>query len=201
MTDIIAGMFDTFEQADRVVEELTACSFRPDEVSKFYVSPPGRRDQFPIGGDRDVDPNSKDVYASGVGGAAIGAAVLGAAAAAVPIVGAIGAATAAAVGAYTGSLVGGISGAGDSHPGDLPTTHSTGVMVAVDVSRVGLEDVAVNVLRSHDARDIERAQGEWQEGTWADFNPVAPPALIEPSSDPLGPSSAGAAVRNGPKVE
>jgi hypothetical protein len=33
---------------------------------------------------------------------------------------------------------------------------------------------AIDVLRRHHARDIGRAQGEWRNGSWKDFDPRSP---------------------------
>ena len=42
---------------------------------------------------------------------------------------------------------------------------------------------AIEALRAQGAADIEQAQGEWRDGDWADFNPVAAPRLVESASD------------------
>lgn len=38
---------------------------------------------------------------------------------------------------------------------------------------------AIGVLRGHHPRMIERAQGSWRNGKWADFDPVRPPDVVE----------------------
>jgi hypothetical protein len=42
-------------------------------------------------------------------------------------------------------------------------------MVAVRVD--SNENDALEVLRTHGARDIERTSGEWRDGAWIDFDP------------------------------
>ena len=47
------------------------------------------------------------------------------------------------------------------------------------------EDVALGVLRHAGARMLEWARGEWRDGHWADFDPVAAPQRVEyPASAP-----------------
>jgi hypothetical protein len=52
-------------------------------------------------------------------------------------------------------------------------------MVAVNTESVDDEDLAVDLMQDHGARMIERADGAWQNGKWADFDPVRPPQVIE----------------------
>jgi hypothetical protein len=59
------------------------------------------------------------------------------------------------------------------------------VLLAVHVE-AGTEVFASNLLKNQGGRDIERADGRWQDGKWADFNPVKPPVL----SDKVAPSHA-----------
>ena len=93
-----------------------------------------------------------------------------------------------ALGAYTGSFLGTMSKLGDS--GDAERLHASpgrpgGEMVAVRVLNDEAERTAIEVLRAHGAQDIERHEGEWRNGQWVDFDPVAPPATIDaPDRDP-----------------
>jgi hypothetical protein len=52
-------------------------------------------------------------------------------------------------------------------------------MVAVNVGSGEREDVALRVLRERGAANIERADGLWQDGDWADFDPNAEPVLVD----------------------
>jgi hypothetical protein len=51
-------------------------------------------------------------------------------------------------------------------------------MIAVNVDRLGTESRAVAILRQHRARNVGRAEGEWRDGSWRDFDPRAPLATI-----------------------
>jgi hypothetical protein len=53
------------------------------------------------------------------------------------------------------------------------------MMVAVNVRDEDAERIAIETLREQGAHDIERAQGEWKDGEWKDFDAVAPPELVD----------------------
>jgi hypothetical protein len=123
---------------------------------------------------------------AGIGATAGGAAGL-LAVAAVPGIGVPLAAGIVALGAYTGSFLGTMSKLGDS--GDAERSQASpgrpgGEMVAVRVLNDEAERTAIEVLRGHGAQDIERHEGEWRNGQWVDFDPVAPPATIDAPDDP-----------------
>jgi hypothetical protein len=50
-------------------------------------------------------------------------------------------------------------------------------MVAVRVDE-GSEQDAIEALRAQGALEIERAEGEWRNGAWADFDPRRVPETI-----------------------
>ena len=182
MPSIIAGRFQTFDQAESASKALLDANIKRHDLSVFYVNPQGQHDATPIGGDHiNADPGAKDSTSEAVqgtaAGGAVGLAVGIAAAAAIPIVGPAVVAAAAGVGAYTGSLAGTLRGAGDSdHP--APTPRQAGVLVAVRVDDDAVSQRAVEVLSAEGAADLELAEGTWRNGEWLDFDPVAPPRLI-----------------------
>jgi hypothetical protein len=51
-------------------------------------------------------------------------------------------------------------------------------MIAVNVDRPEAEARALAVLRSQGASEIGRAEGEWRDGSWRDFDPRAPLAAV-----------------------
>ncbi len=181
MTTIIAGRFQTFDQAEEVAKALVNADFKQEDVSVFYVNPPGQHDATPIGGDHvDADPGAKESSNQAGTGAAAGGAIglaLGIAATAIPVVGPAVAVAAAGVGAYTGSLAGGLSGAGESDE-LAPVPRRSGILVAVCGSDDHASQRAIEVLGAEGAEDIEVADGTWRDGQWIDFDPVAPPRLI-----------------------
>jgi hypothetical protein len=52
-------------------------------------------------------------------------------------------------------------------------------MVAVNTDTDDDQELAVDLLHDHGARMIERADGAWRNGKWADFDPVSTPNVIE----------------------
>lgn len=181
MDTIIAGRFETWEKAEAAAQTLFSDSnIDPESLCKFYVGPPGHHAAYPIGGDQDADPDADHAQNKGAKASAIGAGIAGAAA--LPA-GPLAAATAAAVGAYTGSLVGSLSGMEDEDGNPQsrnPAIRSAGVMVAIKILPESSEaDSVIRALKQQGAQDIEKTEGEWRDGQWFDFDPVAPPKLVD----------------------
>ena len=178
MDQIIAGRFQTKSDADAAAA-LLAPSVDSADICIFHNNPPGQHDAFAVGGDEDEDPASegadrsaaKTALAAGLSAGAIGA--LGG-----PVV----ALAAAATGAYVGSLAGAMHGLGahESKPG-APQRRAGGVMLSVRIAEPANKAKVIDVLRARGAADIEQAQGEWRDGDWADFDPVAIPRLVHPA--------------------
>ena len=111
MARIIAGRFEQKQQADRAVEALRQRGFESDQLSEFFVNPPGQHDRFPVGGDRDVSPGAAKASSGVAKGALIGgAAGLAIGLAAAPVAGIAAPLAGAGVGTYTGSLMGALRG-------------------------------------------------------------------------------------------
>jgi hypothetical protein len=180
---IIAGRFQQQSEADDAMEELVRAGFARDRLASFFVNPAGQHATFPIGGDQALSPGAKESGKGVAAGAATGAAVGLAATAALGPVGAIG----GLVGAHVGGLVGSLSemkekGDTGEHAEDAENAtppRKSGMMVAVALEEESAEERAISVLRSLGAADIERAQGILENGDWKDFNPVAPPTLVD----------------------
>ena len=188
MAKIIAARLDTQPAADRALDALKRAGFDGADVTSFYLNPPGQHSEYAIGGDAHHDEGTKKsgktaaagAAVGGITGLAIGTAV---AAAAEPGFTAVAAVAAAGVGAYVGSLAGGLSGArsGDPQQSTLeePVEREAGVMVAVRADGDGVAESIADLLRANGARDIERAEGEWRDGEWIDFDPRRTPRLID----------------------
>lgn len=71
-------------------------------------------------------------------------------------------------------------GPADSEPAGGP-------MVAVCVDRPGSEAAAILILSRCGAREIERAQGEWRDGGWADYDPAGPREILKEIPGTEGP--------------
>jgi hypothetical protein len=187
MSTIIAGLFETIDQATDAVESLRRHGFAATDVSQFANNPPGQHDRFPIGGDENSDPGAKHAHAGAAAGAGVGA---GAGAAVGAIVGGPpGAAVGAGLGAYVGSLAGALNKLeGEGTPAH-PARRPAGVMVAARAVSVTAQQTAIGVLQAEGATHIEKAEGRWLDGKWADFDPVAEPRLVPdlPPGPPLAP--------------
>lgn len=185
MTDIVAGRFEQQTDAQAAIERLVRHGFSRDNVSSFFVNPPGQHARFPIGGDRNVSPGARGAGRAALAGAVIGAVlglVFGLAAShvygfAAAIVGGV-------AGAYLGMLAGALARLQDRKTARTRETRTTeqvrhaGIMVAANAPTPGSRDEAVRTLRSAGAIEVETAQGEWRQGRWADFDPTVPPARV-----------------------
>jgi len=188
MAKIIAARFETQPEADRALDALRCAGFDGQDVTSFYLNPPGAHAQYPIGGDTHHDEGTKHSGKTAAAGAAVGGVTwlaLGTAVAAAGDVGlgAIAAVAGAGVGAYVGSLAGGLTGSHDGNPAkatkEEPVGRNAGVMIAVRVDADGAQNTVVGVMREQGGADIERAEGEWRDGEWVDFDPVAKPQPVD----------------------
>jgi hypothetical protein len=88
----------------------------------------------------------------------------------------------AGLGAYIGSFAGSMTrvrgGQRSSASVEHPVEPRGGRMIAVNVDRRGTEKRAIDLLKRHTARDVRRAEGEWSNGSWRDFDPRAPLAAV-----------------------
>lgn len=178
MSTIIAGRFDNQKQADTAVALLRDAGVGEYEVSILALNPPGQHDRYPIGGDRDESPGAKKADGGAAKGAAIGGVVgLAVGAVATPVLGPIAPAAGAGVGAYTGSLVGALGSMDDGPRPDQ--VRRAGTLVAVNASSTDVpQDRISRVLHEAGADPVERADGTWDQGRWADFDPLKPPRKI-----------------------
>ncbi|HUP28619.1 MAG TPA: hypothetical protein VM122_00495 [Usitatibacter sp.] len=180
MTTIIAGGFDVYSKTQAAIARLREAGIVAENLCEFRVNPPGEHDRTPIGGDRDESPGAKHAEKGATTGAAIGAAVgVAVGVVATPLLGPAGIAAGAGVGGYTGSLVGGLGEvSGESQP-DHEDVRPAEAMVAVNVDAGSVSaDEVIRIFEECGAHQVERAEGMWANGEWADFDPVAPPRLI-----------------------
>jgi hypothetical protein len=179
MSRIIAGRFDRTLDADAALEGLRHEGFSSAEYDSFYVPPPGQHATFPIGGDVHADAGAKKAGIGAALGAVIGAAVgLAAGAVLAADFGYFVILLAAGLGAYIGSFTGALGKMRGGRRREATPEHPVeplgGRMVAVCVDRPNTEGRAVEVLKRHGARDLGRAEGEWRDGSWRNFDPRVP---------------------------
>lgn len=183
MARIVAGRFDRTVDADAALAGLRAEGFTDQEIDSFYVGPAGQHAKNPWGGDSWSGAGARQSGVAGVIGAVIGA-VVGAAAGWVVSqeYGLIAILLAAGLGAYVGSFAGAMARARGGRKSEATVEHPVeprgGRLVAINVDREGTQQRALDILRRHNARDIGRAEGDWRDGSWRDFDPRAPLATV-----------------------
>jgi hypothetical protein len=188
MTDIVAGRFQQQGDAQAAVERLVRRGFRRDDVSSFFVNPPGQHARFPVGGDRSVSPGAHGAGIAAIAGAIIGA-ILGFVfgTAALHAYGLLAIIVGTLAGAYLGVFGGALARLQDRRPPRQTGTDATevrrgGIMVAAHTPTATSRVEAVRTLQSSGAVDVEAAEGDWRDGRWTDFDPTAPPDRITTSS-------------------
>ena len=202
MATIIAGGFENYVDAQAALTRLRAAGVPAQYVCEFRVNPPGMHDATPIGGDRNESPGARKADSGATKGVAAGA-VAGTVAgiAATPLVGPAAIVAGAGVGAYTGSLVGSLKGGVDreAQP-DHTVVRPAEAMVAVNADGAGMaEQDLVRLFEESSAWQIERSQGRWENGEWADFDPVAPPNIVG-GRDPQAGAGRDPQARRGPSA-
>lgn len=177
---LVAAVFDEQVQADAAAQSLRDVGLDDGDITQLVVGAPGRNAAYPIGGDVEKDPGARHGEGGAVTGAAVGGAagaVAGVAAAAV--LGPLAAVATTAIGAYAGSLAGALDRMHDGGQAGAPPPRPAGVMVIARVDSDKQRDQVAAVFRDQQARSIELAEGRWENGTWADFDPVAPPRWLQ----------------------
>jgi hypothetical protein len=182
---IILGRVTTWDDAEQIIGTLVGRGFDRADVDTFYTGPSGRHARTPIGGDAKSDAGATEAGSGAARGAALGGAAglaVGVAAAVVAPVTAPAVLAAAGVGAYGGALAGGVNATedGSDKPEDPahPVAKPGGVVVAVR-TEAGRDDEVIGVLCEANALGIERGKGEWRDGHWIDFDPVAVREQVE----------------------
>lgn len=186
LANIIAGSFEEQSSVTAAVGALRAAGFPAEHISSFFVSPPGQHARYAIGGDHDKSTGAQastqgtaaGTTTGGVIGAAIGAITT-------PLTGPIGAITGGLVGAHIGNLVGALGAMKDDEAAaDSPAIRHAGLLVAVSTPTERCKERAISLLREHGAMTLESGDGRIVNSDWQDFDPSAPPHLID-----SGPSS------------
>jgi len=180
MATIIAGGFDAVTHADAAVDRLRGAGVSMDDMCTFGVVPAGEHNALAAGGDRDASPGAKGAGKGAGTGAAIGAAAgIAAGAAATPLLGPAGLAAGAAAGAYVGSLVGALKRMDrEPQPGhESVRPAETLIAVNADAGPLAADEV-VRIFEECGARQVERTEGRWENGEWADFDPLSAPQLV-----------------------
>jgi len=180
MSTIIAGGFENIEYGNRALQRLSEAGVDREHICTYRVNPPGMHDRTAVGGDRHSSPGTKHEGGNAAKGAAVGAAVgLAAGAVMTPFLGPAGVAAGVGVGAYTASLVGGLKGTNDEPQPGHEDFRPAEMLVAVNLDAVGVDEgTLTRIFEESGAWQVERAEGQWADGVWADFDPATRPNLI-----------------------
>lgn len=183
MSNIVAGRFERSLDADAALDALLREGFPEAEIDSFAVNPPGQHGLHPAGGDVHSDAGARHAGYGAIIGGALGLViglVIGSIASlhfGAPALWLTGGA-----GALLGAFAGVMSHLHDAtrldHTPEHPLEMPAGRMIAVCVDRAGSEPRAVSVLRVYGAREVGRAQGQWRDGGWKDFDPRSPLAAV-----------------------
>ncbi|MEO8838072.1 MAG: hypothetical protein ABI351_05115 [Herbaspirillum sp.] len=180
MSQIIAGRFHTFKQAEGVAHHLAAQNIAQQDISVFFVNPAGQHAIYPYGGDQYADPSAKKagwhsrigILIGGLAGLVIGGItyLAGWQTGLAPLFGLL-------LGAFFGTFLGtvhGMEAGGEPRPDGKNQQRDSGVMVAARVNG-DTAARAEQVLRADGAQSVEQAEGKWENGDWSDFDPRVPP--------------------------
>lgn len=192
MATIIAARVETQQRAEELMAQLQSRGVAADDMQAFYVNPPGQHGTYPIGGDVAVDTGTEESslgQASGIAaGAAAGLAAGAIAGAAIPPLAPIIAVAMAGVGAHVGGMAGALASTRASHEENQETETKTPDADAAGMRRGGMtlavrvdpanEKSVIDLLSAAAVEYLERAQGDWQDGQWVDFDPLAPPHKV-----------------------
>ena len=184
MARIVAGRLKTEEQAEQVMRELCGHRIADRDMQTFYVGPAGQHDAYPLGGDAASDAGAKQAGFTAIAGAVIGALFGGGLGAVIAFMFAFGLPVDGRCGpggsrhrwicriALRRVLSGTKNPRKQRDTVEHPVARRAGAMVAVHISRPETEEAVITALEAHGATDIERAEGEWYDGEWRDFDPV-----------------------------
>lgn len=196
----VVGLFESFDEAQRVVQDLIDNGFRRDNVSVVANDAEGRyAQQHRAVGDRDRTgrrdaDQSEAAEGAGfgaTGGTAVGGIVgllvgigaltipgIGPVIAAGPILTAIGTtALGAGLGAAAGGIIGALVGAGipEQEAGAYAEgVRRGGALVIVQAADIMVER-AYSIMQRHGAVDMNERTSQWRQSGWSSFDPNAEP--------------------------
>jgi hypothetical protein len=201
MAKTVVGLFDTFAEAQSVVQQLANSGFQREDISLIANDARGEYAKARAVGDTSS-------VAEGAGAGALGGGVLGGVLgllvgigalaipgigpvlAAGPLAAALGAAGASTlVGAGVGAAAGGVIGAlvGAGIPEEDANFYAEGVRRGGTLVMVKADDAmaqnAYDIMRRYGAVDVDERSGSWRQTGWDRFNPNAEPYVGDTASD------------------
>jgi predicted lipid-binding transport protein (Tim44 family) len=176
MALIIAGRFLTFQKAESTARKFFSNGFTRQNVSVFFVTPPGQHAKYPIGGDHYADPAAQPSGRGallGISGGALTGLFVGTISYMslnrfwlVPVMSTL-------LGAYIGSLICSLARMRKRAPRyRQQDAYGSGVVLAAQVTEQSAQ-LAVCLLKENGAAEVEKVSGIWQNGQWQDFDASA----------------------------
>lgn len=189
MAKTVVGLMDSFNEAEKVVDDLVRNGFPREDIGLVGQGQgPGAEEKYPS--ERTTERTGSKEAEGAMKGAGAGAAiggvaglVMGITGLAIPGIGPIIAAgpiaatlAGAGVGAVAGGLIGGLTKLG------VPEEHAEyyaegvrrgGVLVTVACDDARAADAA-GIMRRHGAVDIEKRAAQWKESGWSGREGVIP---------------------------
>jgi uncharacterized protein (TIGR02271 family) len=185
----VVGLFDSFAEAQHVVQDLIDGGFRREDIS-VVSNDEAHRDRRAVGDDNNASEGAgAGAVAGTVGGGALGLLIgagllaipgIGPVLAAGPLAAGIGTAAAtigagalgAGIGAATGGLIGGLVGAGV--PDEDAEYYAEGVRRGGTLVTVSADDAmagtAHDIMMRHNAVDIDDRASQWRSSGWTGFD-------------------------------
>src|SRR5262245_27984909 len=193
MAKTVVGLFDTFGEAQSVVQELTNSGFRREDISLIANDSRGEYVKARAVGDtsRTAEGAGAGAVSGGVLGGVLGLLVgvgalaipgIGPVLAAGPLAAALGTAGAstlvgAGIGAAAGGIIGALVGAGIPEEDAnfyAERVRRCGTLLIVKASD-DMAQRAYDLMRSNGAVDIDQRSGDWRKSGWTRFDPDAGP--------------------------
>jgi len=183
MTRTIVALYDNFDTAEDVVEELVDAGFSRDNMSIVANDATGEYGQTYVADDYDDDVSAGEGAGFGaVVGTLVGLGValipgVGPVLAAGPLAAALMAGIGAAAGAATGGVVAGLVDFGI--PEDEAHVYAEGVRRGGTLVSVTLDEAYVNraeeIMNRYNPIDIDRRASAWRESGWSKFSHESEP--------------------------
>jgi hypothetical protein len=195
MTKTVVGLFDTFTEAQNVVQQLVNAGFERSEISVLANDARGEYSASRAVG--ETSSTAEGAGAGAVGGGVLGGVLgllvgvgalaipgIGPVLAAGPLAAALGTAGAstligAGVGAAAGGIIGALVGAGI--PEEDANFYAEGVRRGGTLLMVKAPDDmaqrAYDLMRSNGAVDVDQRSGDWRRSGWNRFDPNAGPYM------------------------
>lgn len=183
MAKTVVGLFDTWAEAQSVVQDLVDNGFRREDVSLVANNASGEFSSYTSEGDHAADGAMAGAGTGALVGGVLGLLV-GVGALAIPGVGPVLAAgplaatlTGAGIGAVAGGLLGALTDLGV--PEEDAGYYSEGVRRGGTLVTVraddNMADQAVSLMNRHGAVDIDERASTWQSSGWSGYSADAEP--------------------------